>query len=77
MHLAVAAVLIPGLAATAPSLARAGLAVVVGRAGTGKSFALGMARHAWQLGGYRLLAWAPSGSRLAGLHAPAEGQGHR
>ena len=32
-----------------------GVAVVVGRAGTGKTFALGIARHAWQLGGYRLV----------------------
>jgi hypothetical protein len=32
----------------------AGVAVVVGRAGTGKTFALGMARHAWQLDGYQL-----------------------
>jgi conjugative relaxase-like TrwC/TraI family protein len=40
----------------------AGVAVVVGRAGTGKTFALGIARHAWQLGGYRLLASAPTGT---------------
>jgi AAA domain len=39
-----------------------GVAVVVGRAGTGKTFALGMARHAWQLDGYRLLAAAPTAS---------------
>jgi conjugative relaxase-like TrwC/TraI family protein len=39
----------------------AGVAVVVGRAGTGKTFALGIARHAWQLDGYRLLASAPTG----------------
>jgi len=38
-----------------------GVAVVVGRAGTGKTFALGIARHAWQLDGYRLLASAPTG----------------
>jgi hypothetical protein len=38
-----------------------GVAVVVGRAGTGKTFALGIARHAWQLDGYRLLATAPTG----------------
>jgi TrwC relaxase/AAA domain len=37
----------------------AGVALVVGRAGTGKTFALGVARHAWQLDGYRLLATAP------------------
>ena len=39
----------------------AGVALVVGRAGTGKTFALGIARHAWQLDGYRLLATAPTG----------------
>ena len=38
-----------------------GVALVVGRAGTGKIFALGIARHAWQLDGYRLLASAPTG----------------
>jgi conjugative relaxase-like TrwC/TraI family protein len=38
-----------------------GVAVVVGRAGTGKTFALGIARHACQLDGYRLLASAPTG----------------
>jgi conjugative relaxase-like TrwC/TraI family protein len=40
-----------------------GVAVVVGRAGTGKTFALGMARHAWQLDGYRLLAAGPDRDR--------------
>ena len=35
-----------------------GVSMVVGRAGTGKTFALGIARHAWQLDGYRLLAAA-------------------
>jgi hypothetical protein len=39
----------------------AGVALVVGRAGTGKTFALGIARHAWQLNDYRLLASAPTG----------------
>jgi hypothetical protein len=38
-----------------------GVALVVGRAGTGKTFALGIARHSWQLDGYRLLAAAPTG----------------
>jgi conjugative relaxase-like TrwC/TraI family protein len=38
-----------------------GVALVVGRAGTGKTFALGVARHAWQLDGCRLLATAPTG----------------
>jgi conjugative relaxase-like TrwC/TraI family protein len=49
----------------------AGVAVVVGRAGTGKTFALGIARHAWQLDGYRLLAAAPTG--IATLSLQGEG----
>jgi AAA domain len=48
-----------------------GVAVVVGRAGTGKTFALGMARHAWQLDGYRLLASAPTG--IAAMSLQGEG----
>jgi conjugative relaxase-like TrwC/TraI family protein len=48
-----------------------GVAVVVGRAGTGKTFALGIARHAWQLDGYRLLALAPTG--IATLSLQGEG----
>jgi conjugative relaxase-like TrwC/TraI family protein len=44
-----------------------GVAVVVGRAGTGKTFALGIARHAWQLNGYRLLASAPTGIATVSL----------
>jgi conjugative relaxase-like TrwC/TraI family protein len=47
----------------------AGVALVVGRAGTGKTFALGMARHAWQLDGYRLLATAPTGIATVSLEA--------
>jgi conjugative relaxase-like TrwC/TraI family protein len=46
-----------------------GVALVVGRAGTGKTFALGVARHAWQLGGYRLLAAAPTGIATVSLEA--------
>jgi conjugative relaxase-like TrwC/TraI family protein len=49
----------------------AGVAVVVGRAGTGKTFALGAARHAWQLDGYRPLACAPTGIATVSL----EGEG--
>jgi AAA domain len=49
----------------------AGVALVVGRAGTGKTFALGIARHAWQLDGYRLLATAPTG--IATLSLQGEG----
>jgi conjugative relaxase-like TrwC/TraI family protein len=48
-----------------------GVAVVVGRAGTGKTFALGIARHAWQLDGYRLLATAPTG--IATMSLQGEG----
>jgi len=43
----------------------------VGRAGTGKTFALGAARHAWQLDGYRPLACAPTGIATVSL----EGEG--
>jgi conjugative relaxase-like TrwC/TraI family protein len=49
----------------------AGVALVVGRAGTGKTFTLGMARHAWQLDGYRPLACAPTG--IAAVSLEAEG----
>jgi AAA domain/TrwC relaxase len=48
-----------------------GVAVVVGRAGTGKTFALGIARHAWQLDSYRLLAAAPTG--IATMSLQGEG----
>jgi hypothetical protein len=48
-----------------------GVALVVGRAGTGKTFALGIARHAWQLDGYRLLASAPTG--IATMSMQGEG----
>jgi ATP-dependent exoDNAse (exonuclease V) alpha subunit len=48
-----------------------GVALVVGRAGTGKTFALGVARHAWQLDGYRLLASAPTG--IATMSLQGEG----
>jgi conjugative relaxase-like TrwC/TraI family protein len=49
----------------------AGVALVVGRAGTGKTFALGIARHAWQLDGYQLLASAPTG--VAAMSLQGEG----
>jgi conjugative relaxase-like TrwC/TraI family protein len=49
----------------------AGVAVVVGQAGTGKTFALGIARHAWQVDGYRLLAAAPTG--IATMSLQGEG----
>jgi conjugative relaxase-like TrwC/TraI family protein len=47
----------------------AGVALVVGRAGTGKTFALGIARHAWQLDGYRPVATAPTGIATVSLEA--------
>jgi conjugative relaxase-like TrwC/TraI family protein len=47
----------------------AGVALVVGRAGTGKTFAVGIARHAWQLDGYRVLASAPTGIATVSLEA--------
>jgi hypothetical protein len=46
-----------------------GVVLVVGRAGTGKTFALGAARHACQLDGYRLLAAAPTGIATVSLEA--------
>jgi conjugative relaxase-like TrwC/TraI family protein len=46
-----------------------GVAQVVGKAGTGKTFALGIARHAWQLDGYRPLATAPTGIATVSLEA--------
>jgi hypothetical protein len=48
-----------------------GVTVVEGRAGTGKTFALGVARHAWQLGGWRVLGVAPTG--IATMSLEAEG----
>ena len=48
-----------------------GVALVVGRAGTGKTFALGIARHSWQLASYRLLASAPTG--IATISLQGEG----
>jgi conjugative relaxase-like TrwC/TraI family protein len=48
-----------------------GVSVVQGRAGTGKTFALGVARHAWQADGYRVLGCAPTG--IATLSLEAEG----
>jgi conjugative relaxase-like TrwC/TraI family protein len=48
-----------------------GVSVVQGRAGTGKTFALGAARHAWQAEGYRVLGCAPTG--IATMSLEAEG----
>jgi conjugative relaxase-like TrwC/TraI family protein len=47
----------------------AGVALVVGKAGAGKTFALGITRHAFQLDGYRLLATAPTGIATVSLEA--------
>jgi conjugative relaxase-like TrwC/TraI family protein len=47
----------------------AGVRVVVGRPGTGKTYSLGVARHAWQLDGYRVLAAAPTGIATVSLEA--------
>jgi conjugative relaxase-like TrwC/TraI family protein len=52
----------------------AGVQLVVGRAGTGKTFALGVARHAWQLDGYQVLGTAPTG--IATVCLDSEGFEH-
>jgi hypothetical protein len=51
-----------------------GVSMVVGKAGTGKTYALGVARHAWQLEGYRVLGAAPTG--IATVCLDAEGFEH-
>jgi hypothetical protein len=43
------------------------VAVVVGRAGSGKTWALGLAREALELDGYRVLGIAPTGIATVGL----------
>jgi conjugative relaxase-like TrwC/TraI family protein len=45
----------------------AGVAVVVGRAGSGKTWALGLAREAFELDGYQALGTAPTGIATVGL----------
>jgi conjugative relaxase-like TrwC/TraI family protein len=45
----------------------AGVAVVVGRAGSGKTWALGVAREAFELDGYQVLGAAPTGIATVGL----------
>jgi conjugative relaxase-like TrwC/TraI family protein len=44
-----------------------GVAVVVGRAGSGKTWALGIAREAFELAGYQVLGAAPTGIASVGL----------
>jgi conjugative relaxase-like TrwC/TraI family protein len=44
-----------------------GVAVVVGRAGSGKTWALGVAREAFELDGYQVLGAAPTGIATVGL----------
>src|SRR5215213_9634165 len=44
-----------------------GVAVVVGRAGSGKTWALGLAREAFELGGYQVHGCAPTGIATVGL----------
>jgi AAA domain len=46
-----------------------GVRVVVGKAGTGKTYALGVARHAFTLDGYRVLGAAPTGIATTSLEA--------
>jgi hypothetical protein len=45
----------------------AGVSIVVGRAGSGKTWALGLAREALELDGYRVLGAAPTGIATVGL----------
>jgi conjugative relaxase-like TrwC/TraI family protein len=45
----------------------AGVAVVVGRAGSGKTWTLGVAREAFELAGYQVLSCAPTGIATVGL----------
>jgi conjugative relaxase-like TrwC/TraI family protein len=45
----------------------AGVAVVVGRAGSGKTWTLGVAREAFELAGYQVLGAAPTGIATVGL----------
>jgi conjugative relaxase-like TrwC/TraI family protein len=44
-----------------------GVAVVVGRAGSGKTWALGLAREAFELDGYQVCGTAPTGIATVGL----------
>jgi conjugative relaxase-like TrwC/TraI family protein len=44
-----------------------GVAVVVGRAGSGKTWALGLTREAFELAGYQVIGTAPTGIATVGL----------
>ncbi len=46
-----------------------GARVVVGKAGTGKTYAVGVARHAFALDGYRVVGAAPTGIAATSLEA--------
>src|SRR6266542_2497393 len=46
-----------------------GVRVVVGKAGTGKTYAVGVARHAFALDGYRVVGAAPTGIAATSLEA--------
>jgi conjugative relaxase-like TrwC/TraI family protein len=51
------------------TLSADGVRVVVGKAGTGKTYAVGVARHAFALNGYRVLGAAPTGIAATSLEA--------
>jgi AAA domain len=51
------------------TLSADGVRVVVGKAGTGKTYAVGVARHAFALGGYRVVGAAPTGIAATSLEA--------
>jgi ATP-dependent exoDNAse (exonuclease V) alpha subunit len=51
------------------TLSADGVRVVVGKAGTGKTYALGVARHAFALDGYRVVGAAPTGIAATSLEA--------
>jgi hypothetical protein len=53
-----------------------GVAVVVGRAGSGKTWALGIAREAFELDGYRVHGCAPTGIATVGLADEGFSQTH-
>ena len=50
------------------------IGIVIGRAGTGKSFTLGTARQAFEAEGYRVIGLAPTNAVVADLRK--DGYGH-